>query len=70
MDKLGGHYAKWNEPEEDKHCMISLTCEILKKNELVNVTKKTHMYREQTSSYQWAEGQDRVKGLKCTNSHV
>lgn len=40
----------------------------------MNVTKKTHMYREQTSSYQWGdrrrEGQDRVRGLRRTNYHV
>lgn len=69
MDKLGGHYAKWNESEENKHYDITYMWNL--KNELVNVTKKTHMYREQSSSYQWGdgrgEGQDRVKGLRCTN---
>ena len=33
--------------------------------------KQTHRYREQTSSYQWGdgerEGQDRNRGLRCTS---
>ena len=24
MDKLGGHYAKWNKSEKDKYCMVQL----------------------------------------------
>ena len=24
MDEFKGHYAKWNKPEKDKYCMISL----------------------------------------------
>ena len=41
------------------------------KNTWMNITtkkKQTHIYREQTSGYQWAkgkgDGQDRIKGIK------
>ena len=30
MDENWGYYTKWNKLEEDKFCVISLTCEILK----------------------------------------
>ena len=30
MDKIGGHYAKWNKLEKDKHCKESLVCGIIK----------------------------------------
>ena len=30
MDGLGGHYVKWNKPDRDKHCMMSLMCGIYK----------------------------------------
>ena len=26
MDGLGGHYAKWNQSEKDKNCMMSPIC--------------------------------------------
>ena len=32
--------------------------------------KPTHKYREQTSSYQWGEGQTRSRGLRGTNYYV
>ena len=28
MDRLGGHYAKWNKSDKDKYCMISFICGI------------------------------------------
>ena len=31
MDEPWGHHAKWSRPH--KHCMLSLMCEILKKNQ-------------------------------------
>ena len=39
--------------QTDKYCMISLTCGILKIQQLVKITKKKHIhrYREQTSGY-------------------
>ena len=40
MDGLGQHYAKWNEPEENKYCIISLLCGILKKT-----NKQMQQYR-------------------------
>ena len=36
-------FSMWNKSKEDKHCMISLKCGILKKQnktKLVNITKK------------------------------
>ena len=67
----GGYGAKWSQAEKDKYCMISLTCEILKKyNKLVDVTKKkqTHRNKKQISVYQWGEqrgeGQHGARGLK------
>ena len=27
IDESKRHYAKWNAPDKDKYCMISLTCE-------------------------------------------
>ena len=43
--------------EKDKYCMVSYV-ESKKYNKLVNITKKkrTHRYREQTSSYKWGVG--------------
>ena len=28
VDGSGGHFAKWNKPDKDKYCMISLICGI------------------------------------------
>ena len=38
MDGPGGHYAKWNKSEKDKHCITSHVCGIWK--------IQTHAYRE------------------------
>ena len=32
MDEPGGYYAKQNQSDKDKYCMVSLTCGIFKKN--------------------------------------
>ena len=40
MDETGGHYAKWNKPEKDKYCMVSLTYEMLKKKKRIGTTQK------------------------------
>ena len=29
MDKTGGHNAKWNKPDTDRYCMISVVCVFL-----------------------------------------
>ena len=52
-----------------------LHAESKKYNKLVNRTKKeTHGYREQSSGYQWVEGnvegQDKGRGLRGTNHYV
>ena len=40
----------------------------------MDITRKTHRYREQTSGYQWGEGrgegQDRARRVKATNCYV
>ena len=38
----------------------------------MNITKKkqTHRYREQTSGYQWWEGQNRGRGVRGTDYYV
>ena len=59
MDGLGEHYAKWNKSDRKTNTIwYHLYVESKKYNKLVNITKKkqTHRYREQTSSYQWGEG--------------
>lgn len=45
-----GHFAKRNKSEQDKYCMTSLTCGILKKkkNHTHTYTRTAHRYREQT----------------------
>ena len=59
--------------------MILLICEIYIKQvniKLVNITRKkqTHIYREQTSGYQWAEerreGQFRSRVLRGTKYYI
>ena len=32
MDEPEGPYAKWNKPEKDQYCVISIICEVLKLN--------------------------------------
>ena len=59
MDRLGGYYAKVRE----RQITIDITCLWNLKNELVNITKRKHGYREQTSGYQGVR-QDRNKGIK------
>ena len=46
-----------SQTEKDKYCMISHV-ESKKYKKLVNITKKKqiHRYIEQTSGYQWGEG--------------
>ena len=53
MDVLAG-FRLSKMSDTNKYC-ISLTCGIYK-IKLVNITKQTHRYREQTSGYQWGEG--------------
>ena len=60
--------------EDDKYCIISLTCGILK-IKLVNITKKSRLTNiEQTSDYHLkkgkTDGQDRRKGLRGANCYV
>ena len=66
MDGLMGHYAKWNK----RQILYDIThVESKKYNKLVNVTKKkkSHRYKEQTSSYQlggvWRRDMERYKLL-------
>ena len=43
MAEHRGHCATWNESDQDKHCRVSLTCEIQK--------CQTHSTREQSGGY-------------------
>ena len=40
MDGHGGHYAKWNESEKDKYCIISLLRRSLKIQQTSEYSKK------------------------------
>ena len=40
MDGLGGHYAKRNQSEKDKYCMISLTRGIKKRQQTGDYNKE------------------------------
>ena len=54
-------FSEINHTENDKYCILSLICRILKKKKK-NVTKQksAHRYRKLTSAYQW--GQERERG--------
>ena len=54
MDLEGIILSEISQTEKDKYCMISHIWNLIKRNKLVNITKKkqTHRYREQTSGYQ------------------
>ena len=70
MDGLGGYHAKRSKSDRERQILYDMTYMWNLKNKLVNITKK-QTYREQTSGYQRGEergeGQDRGRGLKCTN---
>ena len=65
MDKLWGHYAKWNKSDRERQISYDLTYMWNQK-----ITLQTHRYREQTGGYQrhgvWMDEMDKG-GLKGTN---
>ena len=67
MDRLRGHYPKWNKSARERQILYDITVESKKHNKWTNVTKTTHWYREQTSGYQpreeTGEGPDTGRGL-------
>ena len=67
-DGLRGHYAKWNKPDKDKYCIISLMCRIQKIQQTSEYDKKkqTHRYTKQTCGYQSREGQHEGGGVEGT----
>lgn len=59
---IKGHYAKWNQTENVKYFMISLLCEILK--------KQAHTYIEHRGGYHGQRtggGQNGLRGSTGTN---
>ena len=63
MDGLGGHYAKRNQSEKDKYCMISLTRGIKKRQETGDYNKQRST---QTESERVAAGAEREgEGQPC-----
>ena len=48
MDRLRGHYPKWNKSARERQILYDITVESKKHNKWTNVTKTTHWYREQT----------------------
>ena len=49
MELEGIMLSEISQTEKDKYCMISLILESKKYKKLVNITKKSHRHREQTS---------------------
>ena len=58
MDGHGGYFAKQNKSDRERQIAYVSTETGKQKIKLVNITKykQTHRYREETSSYQWREG--------------
>ena len=81
MDGLGGHYAKWNKSDRERHAAwYHLHVESKKYNKLVNKTKKkqTHRYWEPTSCYRGEReggrgnvgvGESEAQAIRCKISY-
>ena len=50
MGKPGGRYAKWNKLDREKHCMVSLICGIIKKNDFIETDNRM------VAASAWGEG--------------
>ena len=67
IDLQGSILNGISQTDKDKHCTISLICEIKEKIQPpVNITKKkqTHRYKKQTSGQQWGEERTVAKQVK------
>ena len=66
---LGGYYAH---KMGQRQILYDLTYMLNIKNKLVNITRQTRRYKEQTSGYQrgqgWGKGQNRSRGSRDTNN--
>ena len=60
MNRLRGHYVKWNESNRERPILYNITYMWNLKNKTVSKTKEKqiHRYREQINSYQWGEGRE------------
>ena len=60
MDKLGGHYAKWNESDRERQILHDIIYvwnlkKIQQTSEYNKKRNKTHRFREWTNGYQWGK---------------
>ena len=69
MDWTWGHYAKWNNTEKDKYCMISLTCGSLRKkkrkNKFIDIESRLMDARGGNGGQMGEEGQKVKKKNWC-----